>query len=112
MNSLSFQTYFRVLKRAKPNRRILLFSHLLKDTIGTEESADSALLADAMAMSDGAPAEQQESAATRVAKHLSLRRETVLQWLHQTAGAGGSIACCSIVHNFVPRWYLSRFALA
>lgn len=46
------------------------------------------LLASAMEMSDGALTTEQEAANTRAAKHLSLRRETVLQWLHQTAGAG------------------------
>lgn len=64
---------------------------MLQDATDTEESAESVLLASAaMAMSDGALTEGQDAAATRAAKHLSLRRETVLQWLHQTAGAGGS----------------------
>lgn len=71
--------------------------NLVQDATDTEESADRELLASAMAMSDGAPIEEREAAATRAAKHLSLRRETVLQWLHQTAGAGGSIAICYFV---------------
>lgn len=54
------------------------------------DAAESALLAGAMAMSDGSLTAEQEEASTRAAKHLSLRRETVLQWLHQTAGAGGA----------------------
>ena len=53
------------------------------------DAAESALLASAIAMSDGSLTAEQEEASTRAAKHLSLRRETVLQWLHQTAGAGG-----------------------
>lgn len=40
-------------------------------------------------MSDGAPTKEQQAAATRAAKRLSLRRETVLQWLHQTVVSGG-----------------------
>lgn len=53
------------------------------------EDVESALLASAMAMSDGAPTEEEEAAVTRAKKRLSLRRETVLQWLHSTTAAGG-----------------------
>ena len=42
-----------------------------------------------MVMSDGAPTEEEKAAATRATKRLSLRRETVLQWLHSTTAAGG-----------------------
>lgn len=41
-----------------------------------------------MAMSDGTPTEEQEVAAARAKKRLSLRRETVLQWVNQTVCAG------------------------
>lgn len=72
-----------------------VLSYAVQDEPDAEERADSALLASAMAMSDGALTAKQEEAASRAAKHLSLRRETVLQWLHQTAGAGGLIAWMS-----------------
>ncbi|CAN0533642.1 unnamed protein product, partial [Ectocarpus sp. 12 AP-2014] len=67
-----------------------------------EERADSALLASAMAMSDGALTAKQEEAASRAAKHLSLRRETVLQWLHQTAGAGDHVRYLPILVALLP----------
>lgn len=59
-----------------------------KDAINPVEDADSALLASAMVMSDGAPTKEQEEMDAKAAKRLSLRRETVLQWLHHTTGAG------------------------
>lgn len=72
--------------------RAHVLSYAVQDEPDAEERADSALLASAMAMSDGAVTAKQEEAASRAAKHLSLRRETVLQWLHQTTGAGGQTA--------------------
>lgn len=59
-----------------------------KDAIDTVEDADSALLASAMVMSDGAPIKEQDEMDARATKRLSLRRETVLQWLYQTTSAG------------------------
>lgn len=63
----------------------------VQDEPDAEERAESALLASAMTMSDGALTAKQEEEASRAAKHLSLRRETVLQWLHQSTAAGGLI---------------------
>lgn len=40
-------------------------------------------------MSDGALTEEEKAASSRAIKQLSLSRETVLQWLHQTVSAGG-----------------------
>lgn len=62
--------------------------NVCKDAIDTVEDADSALVASAMVMSDGAPTKEQEKTDAKAAKRLSLRRETVLQWLYQTTGAG------------------------
>ena len=59
-------------------------SHFMVFSQDATDTAESALLASAMAMSDGALTPEQEEASTRAAKHLSLRRETVLQWLHQS----------------------------
>lgn len=58
---------------------------------GNTVNSESALLASALVMSDGTPSEEQEeqeASANRAAKRLSRRRETVLQWLHQTTTAG------------------------
>lgn len=66
----------------------LLALNFAKDATGTADAADSALIASAMVMSDGAKTKEQEEMDARAAKRLSLRRETVLQWLHQTTGAG------------------------
>ncbi|CAM9110826.1 unnamed protein product [Ectocarpus sp. 4 AP-2014] len=74
----------------------------VEDEPDAEERADSALLASAMAMSDGTLTAKQEEAASRAAKHLSLRRETVLQWLHQTAGAGDHVRYLPILVALLP----------
>lgn len=53
---------------------------------------ESELLAKAMVMSDdGSATKEQQAAAAKAAKRLSLRRESVLQWLHQMVSAGESL---------------------
>lgn len=69
------------------------------DMQDTEDEAvveESDLLAKAMVMSDGqgyegSVTEEQQAAAAKAAKRLSLRRESVLQWLHQMVSAGESV---------------------
>eukprot|EP00752_Nemacystus_decipiens_P011025 g9797.t1 len=74
-------------------------------TLSVEDAADtaeSALLASALTMSDGSLTLEQEEASTRAAKHLSLRRETVLQWLHQTTGAGDHVRYLPVLVALLP----------
>eukprot|EP00903_Cladosiphon_okamuranus_P009771 g9290.t1 len=66
------------------------------------DTAESALLASALAMSDGSLTAKQEETSARAAKRLSLRRETVLQWLHQTAGAGDHVRYLPILVALLP----------
>lgn len=63
----------------------------MQDTEDEAVVEESDLLAKAMVMSDGAASEEQQAAAAKAAKRLSLRRESVLQWLHQMVSAGESV---------------------
>lgn len=69
---------------------------------GDTANSESSLLASALVMSDGAPSEEQEASANRAAKRLSLRRETVLQWLHQTTTAGDGVRADELVSVVLP----------